>query len=174
MTDRMSQITVEYSPVEDRVLLRINTVAKVELRLWLTRKIVRELWAALFGVIEGNPEIRPELPSRVKKAVMSLQHQEAVQSGNFAAKHDKETTSHPLTEEPPLVIGVACGPWKNGSAKLSLHTKIGKKMNLNLDENMVHALCHLLVSATTRAGWGLDLMIGEPTGFAVAADHQVH
>ena len=175
MTDRMKQFTVEFIRLEDRLLLKINTVALVELRLWLTRNMVKVLWEALFHTIESQPEIRAELPAKVKQAVMAMQHQEAVAAGNFSNKPDAETTPHPLSaDQPLLVVGIVCGAWAKGSTKLTFRTTGGKDINLNIDEKILHALCHLLIKATFVAEWGLDLSIGDPAAFATLPAHQVH
>lgn len=175
MTDRMKQISLEFVRAEDRLLLKINTVALVELRLWLTRRAVKVLWEALFHTIEVHPEIRAELPAKVKQAVMAMQHQEAVAAGDFSKKHEPGATPHPLTgDRPLLVVGVECAPWRGASTTLTFQTDHAKNINLNIDEKILHALCHLLIKATFAAEWGLDLSIGDPAAFASLPAHQVH
>ncbi len=175
MTDRMKQITVEFVRAEDRLLLKINTVALVEFRLWLTRRVVRALWEALFHAIESQPAMGADLPAKVKQAVMAMRHQEAVGAGNFSGKHNPGTTPHPLTgERPLLVVGVECAPWRGTSTTLTFNTDGARNVNLNIDENILHALCHLLIKATFAADWGLELNIGDAAAFVSMPAHQLH
>jgi hypothetical protein len=175
MTDRMNQITVEFIRAEDRLLLKINTVARVELRLWLTRRVVKILWKALFHTIESQPAMGADLPAKVKQAVMAMQHQEAVEAGDFSKKPESGTTPHPLTgDRPLLVVGVNCAPWQGTSTTLTFQTDDARNINLNIDENILHALCHLLKKATVAADWGLDLSIGDAAAFVPLPAHQVH
>ncbi|MBT5938891.1 MAG: hypothetical protein HOG95_03110, partial [Rhodospirillaceae bacterium] len=44
MGDALHQMTAEYNPAEDRILFRVNTVEKTEYRVWLTRRLVRQIW----------------------------------------------------------------------------------------------------------------------------------
>jgi hypothetical protein len=45
-------------------------------------------------------------------------------------------------------------------------------VNLNLNEEMLHALCHILQGAADRAGWDLQLSVGD-AGVVMRADANV-
>ena len=37
------QLSVTYDPLEDRVLLRVNTTTQEEVRVWLTRRMLTQM-----------------------------------------------------------------------------------------------------------------------------------
>ena len=162
MSDHLHQITFQYDGVEDRLLLRINTLEKIEFRLWITRRVAKRLWDSLLGKLEQEAGTRAALPPKAKQAVLSMQHQEAVQSGEFSKTHEEGGQTHPLNKAPLLVAGLEWGAWKDRMGPLTFHTKDGKDFRLNLNEEMLHGLCHLLTSAALRADWRLDLRLGDP------------
>ena len=45
------QLSVNYLQEQDRILLRINTSAGEELRLWLTRRLTLNLWPMLTKIV---------------------------------------------------------------------------------------------------------------------------
>ena len=92
-------MTAEYNPVHDRILFRVSTQKRLEYRVWLTRRIVKSLWGVAIQSFEaeafaGAPTPVQQQP-RVKQAVMSMKHQEAVQDSDFSKKHDTKTKTPP-------------------------------------------------------------------------------
>ena len=88
MTSALHQITMSHSTEEDRLLLRISTLDKAEFRFWLTRRFVNILWPALMKVLEKeNPAARKNLMPEAKKAVVAMEHQDAVAAADFSRSH---------------------------------------------------------------------------------------
>ncbi|QLQ33522.1 MAG: hypothetical protein HZT40_20145 [Candidatus Thiothrix singaporensis] len=56
-----SQIQARYVEEEDRILLRINTVADEEFRFWLTRRFLRRLSPVLQEGLMSSPTARQQL-----------------------------------------------------------------------------------------------------------------
>ena len=92
MTSALHQITMSHSAKEDRLLLRISTTEKSEFQFWLTRRFVLVLWLALLTVIEQeDPGTKRNLMPAAKKAVMAMEHQQAVGVSDFTRKHDEDS-----------------------------------------------------------------------------------
>ena len=90
MPSTLHQITMSHSAEEDRPLLRISTLDKAEFQFWLTRRFVNVLWPALMTVIEKeNPAAKKNLMPAAKKAVVAMEHQEAVAAADFTRDHDE-------------------------------------------------------------------------------------
>ena len=47
---RLHQLKLDFIPEQDRLLLRVSTDTRLEVRLWLTRRILRLLWPLLVNV----------------------------------------------------------------------------------------------------------------------------
>ena len=87
MSSKLHQLTMSYSPKEDRILLRIGTAQNTEYRLWLIRRFVRSIWGALKKILEGSLTRGNDMQPKVRQAVMAMEHQESVQSSDFTRKH---------------------------------------------------------------------------------------
>jgi len=172
--DRVHQVTVSYAADADRLLLRISTAGKNEFRLWLTRRFTKSLWGLLMGPLEREPGVAGgQAAPGAKDAIMAMCHQEAVLSADFSKKHQPGVPATPGGGE-PLAVSAQLTPAGPDQNRLAITTDVGVDINLNLDRQLLHALCHMLVQATTQAEWGLDLAIGE-AGQVVAGDRaKVH
>ena len=169
MSDSLHQMTIEYRPEHDRLLFRVTTQSHNEYRVWLTRRLVRGLWAPVIKTFKTQPDIQEHVAEDVKQAVMSIKHQEIVQAADFTQKHDPEATPDPSTVEPLLVNAVQCVPGEGDTVRLTFKSGTGRDVNLNINEKMLHAFCHLIRSAVDKAEWDLDLPIGD-AAFAVSGE----
>jgi hypothetical protein len=105
---------------------------------------------------------------------MALRHREAVQGGDFSQSPSADTRQHPDVGGPMLVTGVEHRRSPGGTWRITLTTGEGKDINLNLGEQEVHGLCHLLTSATRRADWKLNLVLGDPAAVTPTPATRVH
>ena len=174
MTSTLHQITMSYSAEEDRLLLRISTTEKSEFRFWLTRRFIHVLWPALMTAIEQeDPGAKRNLMPAAKQAVMAMEHQQSVGASDFTRKHDEDSRN--LTPDPLLVVGGSVTPGKGGITGLVLKTHAGAEVKLSLNKDLLHALCKLLIGTTMKAGWGLDLTVGDAAAIVVPTGQtQVH
>ena len=175
MTSALHQITMSHSTEEDRLLLRISTLDKAEFRFWLTRRFVNILWPALMKVLEKeNPAARKNLMPEAKKAVVAMEHQDAVAAADFSRSHDegnKDLT--PGTGDnrgPLLVIGGSVSPDKSGATGLILKTNNNAEIKVSLNKALLHALCKLLIEVTMKAGWDLGLSVGNDAAVVLPQD----
>ncbi len=172
MTDALYQMTAEYNPVHDRISFRVSTQKRFEYRVWLTRRLVKTLWGVAVKSFEAEVVAEVKTPAqeqpRVKQAVMSMKHQEAVQASDFTKKHDTQTKPPPEVARPLLAISAEIGKTPEGVIRLIFHTAERKDVNLNLNEEMLHAVCHILQQAADKAGWDLQLSVGDAGGVVTA------
>ena len=140
MTSALHQITMSYSTEDDRMLLRVSTTDKTEYRLWLTRRFVRVLWGALIQVLEREPSLKKGLTPKVKKAVVAMQHHEAVSAADFSRGHDEGYDDLTSNTGPQLVVGGSVTPGDKGLTGLRLKTRDGRDFNFALNKNLLHAL----------------------------------
>ncbi len=179
MSDQLHQMTVAYTPEQDRLLLRVNTKDLVEFRLWLTRLLVRKLWESLVKRFEATPQVAVQAAPGAKEAIMSMRHEKALQAADFTKKHDPPSQPPKPKEEPLLVTGFECRPVNETASRLTLRTQQGTNVNLNLNDDLMHALCHLIRNASQQANWDLGLAMGDeaqglPDGGGGGETRQVH
>ncbi len=165
-----------HSAEEDRLLLRISTLDKAEFQFWLTRRFVHVLWPALINVIEKeNPAAKKNLMPAAKKAVVAMEHQEAVAAADFTRNHDEDNKDMTPGPGPLLVVGGSVNPGKSGITELVLKTNNNSEIKVSLNKELLHALCKLLIEVTMKAGWDLGLSVGDAGAIVVPQDKtQVH
>ncbi len=174
MTDALQQIRCSFSREEDRVLLELNTGSHNAYRLWLTRRFVKLLWQKLLERFEGDPDVVVQPEPRAKRAVMAFQQQKAVQESDFSRQYESTELAYPLGEEPLLLTKFTLGRQKEGATPLRLHTAKGAAVTVNLNREQYYSFCHLLMSATRKSGWNLNLVIGDAGVAAARSPRQLH
>jgi hypothetical protein len=176
MADALHQMTAEFVPAQDRILFRVNTREKHEYRVWLTRRLVKKLWGVAVKSFEFAPEVAQQTQSRVKSAMLSMKHQQAVQASDFSQKHQADSTpppDMPELEQPLLAVGARIRRHDKG-IEVTLLTAENKAVTLNMNEEMLHALCHILQGAADKAGWDLQLSVGDAAAVQVSDASVLH
>ncbi len=170
---QLHQMTMSFSPQEDRLLLKVSTTDKTEIHLWLTRRFTQVLWNALMQAAEKNPDIRPDLAPKAKEVVKAMQHQEAAKSVDMPKKHDEKKQNKPMTAKPLLVTGGKVDAAEK-MVKLLFNTAEGQEINMALNKELLHALCHLMMRLSSTAEWGLDLTVGDTNVVVPEGERVVH
>ena len=203
MSTQLHQLTIKYLPTEDRLLLRIGTTEKTEYRMWLTRRFVVALWPSLGGNLaetadlvgalsrkppekaqaspgsapassDADPPPLPPVSKEVKDAVLGMEHQEAVQESNFQQAHEEDNVDLTANTGPMVITGAKVRPWDGKKLVLGLQTQNGMNVSVSLDKKLLHGFCHMIASTVEKAGWGLNLTIGDPAAQAAKGPQVVH
>jgi len=101
------QISIDHDPLEDRVLVRMNTQNKELVEVWLTRKISLQLLPALeklnVELLNRQKDInRPLNDEQSKLHMADLIHQQTLENSNFSTPF--EQLKDPLTGPRPLLV----------------------------------------------------------------------
>jgi len=174
VTSPLHQLTMTYSPEQDRVMLRIGTKEKTEYQLWMTRRFVRVMWGALVQTIERDPNLAKDLLPDVKDAVMAMEHQESIQGSDFSQKHEKSNVNLTSNTGALLVTGGQVKPVNSDLTRINLKTENGMGVEFSLNKQLLHALCHMMVTSAQTAEWDLELAIGDPQVVVPADASLVH
>ncbi len=143
--------------------MRVNTSAGEELRFWLTRRLVRLLWPALVKALEADDLVRAQPDPAAKQAVLAFQQDQAVSQADFKTTFREDPQELPLGEAPMLVSWVQLAPAPKGGQLLRLGAARGLAAQLGLGQDILHALCRLLVQAVEKAQWDLGLELSRST-----------
>ena len=194
MTSPLHQLTMTYSPEQDRVMLRIGTKENTEYQLWMTRRFVRIMWRTLIQIMERDPNLakdwapedrvtedrvpKDQVPKdqvpEVKDAIMAMQHQESVQNSDFSQKHAKGNVNLMANTGALLVIGCQVKPMNEDRTRINFKTDKGTGIEFFLNKKLLHALCHMIIKSAQRAQWDLDLAVGDPNVMVPADAAQIH
>lgn len=167
---KLRQLKVDYNAEQDRLLMLIAASDAVELRMWLTRRFVKLLWPLLVKLAEeASPRIRTQANPEARKALLGIEHQQAVQKADFSKAYEGGPRDMPLGEEPLLLGRMQTGHDRNGQPVLALHPAEGQGVTLTLDAVLLHSVCRLLQAAVKKSGWDMELKL-PGTEAAPAAD----
>jgi hypothetical protein len=157
---RLHQLKVDYDPEQDRLLMSVATTEGVEVRLALTRRFVKLLWPLLVKLAEeASPRIRTQANPEARKALLGLEHDEAVQKADFSKPYDAGNHATPLGTAPVLLARIQTGHDRNGQPVVALHPSEGQGVTLTFDSVLLHSLCRLLQAAVKKSDWDMELKL---------------
>ncbi|HUT48763.1 MAG TPA: hypothetical protein VM325_05455 [Alphaproteobacteria bacterium] len=158
MSGALHQLKLDYFAAEDRLVLRISTHDKTEVRLWLTRRFTKALWQGLIKVVEANPSALHATDPQSRESVIAFQHEQAVDEEQFGHTFEETATVFPLGETPSLIVGLTIGsPEPGDPPRLVFETAEKRLISLGLDEQILHSLMHLLALAMKQTDWDIIL-----------------
>src|SRR5258705_10099304 len=157
---RLHQLKVDYEAEQDRLLMLVATNDGVEVRLALTRRFVKLLWALLVKLAEeASPRIRTQANPEARKALLGIEHEQAVSRANFALPYDDSTRATPLGADPLLLARIQTGHDPNGHPVVAMHPAEGQGVTLTLDPVLLHSVCRLLQAAVKKSDWDMELKL---------------
>ena len=154
---RLHQLKLDFIPEHDRLLLRVSTDNKLEMRLWLTRRALRLLWPRLMQVVRSAPEVAVQSNPQARDALVGMQRERALRQANFAQPFEEAPRELPLGPEPILVTRIQTNKDPSGNLVLGLLPQQGQGIHLTLDNNLLHSLCKLLQNAVAKSDWDIAL-----------------
>jgi len=160
---QLHQIQIQFVPREDRILLRIKTTDKSEFRFWMTRRYVKLLWPVVVKMLEADQQIQLQEDQAAKSAVLSFQHEKALQESDFSTQFAEDSSNLPLGETPVLLARIQLKRRDDGGNLLCMHPEKGEGVELGLNEVLLHSFSKLLTDAVSVSAWDIDLKISRQT-----------
>ncbi|MEO7391234.1 MAG: hypothetical protein ABIU58_03605 [Ramlibacter sp.] len=162
---KIHQLSVTYQAEQDRILLRVNTAAAQEMRLWLTRRLMLGLWPLLSKLLtrhllklEAAGTSLETADEDLKKMLADFRKDEFLRHADFDTPYQENQAQLPLGEEPLLVTDVDASPLPNGRLRLGFNepaTGAGKprSFKMEMEPKLMQGLMHLLEQALARSQW---------------------
>ena len=139
--------------------MRIKTSDESEFRFWLTRRYVKLLWPIVVKMLEADQQIAVQDDPVAKSAVLSFQHEEALQQSDFSTQFKEETSTLPLGETPIVLAKIQLKRRADGANLLCMHPEKGEGIELAMNRQLLHSFSKLLVDAVAGAQWDMELRI---------------
>ena len=161
---------VRYQPAADRVLWQVRTHTGEVFAVWLTRRMLRQLWpplsklvtTAAVAQVAPHATVLPEAQAMMAQVARSR----PLANANFSTPFDPKPVAQPLGPEPLLPTAIDLGPGDGGKGlRITVREPGGRHMALALSDDLATALMRLLEQALAEADWGL----GAPAAPAAAA-----
>lgn len=145
---QIRQIQVANNALEDRLHLRIATQDHEEIGVFITRRLLRELWHPLMTLLLER------MSTQQSPAVTS---QRSASSPSFDQPFSNENPRFPLGETPLLASEVNLEMTSPELVKLTFREGQSRNISLSLDNDLMHAFCAMLRTAAEQAAWDLPL-----------------
>ena len=152
----ISQIQIKFVATEDRLLLRVSSSEQQEFRFWLTARLVKMLYPALYEALSKTSTLATTSTPNAKREVVAFEHQQAVAKTDFKTDFKEVKQSFPLGEQPILVTKCQLRPVNEGNTILALAPEKGQGIDINLSSDLMHSFTKLLVDAAKIAEWKID------------------
>ena len=145
MSDQLHQINISYVPVEDRLMMRINTKQGIEYRVWLTRRFTGILTGLLTKEIDKHGGI-PVLASTDQTRSLFKQG---------AMEKTYEAVDLPLGQTGILAYKINYKSNPDASLALELLPEQGKGVNMSLNKSLLFLFYNWLTQACAHTEWKL-------------------
>jgi len=157
---RLHQVKIDFAAEQDRMLMLIAASEQVEVRMWLTRRFVKLLWPLLVKLAEeASPRIRTQASPEARKALLGIEHQQAVQKADFSKAYEPKSRSTPLGADPLLLARIQTSHDSTGQPVVALHPVEGQGVTLTFDSVLLHSVCKLLQAAVAKSDWDMELKL---------------
>ncbi len=159
------QLQVSYQMEQDRLLVRLNTHSGEELRLWLTRRMIKNLFPHMIRASIETDAASMQLTSHDgadSRALSQFRKQESLQQADFQTAFKGEASVLPMGTEPLLVTTVHVTPLESGALRLAFEENMpgsttNRRCEVILAPPLLHGFMHLLETALKHTDWGLTL-----------------
>ncbi len=183
------QLQVTYLKEHDRILVRMNTRAGEEIRLWLTRALLKNLHPHLLLATDevaalAPPENQGQEGASVTtaahdgahdQALLAFKKQASLQKADFSTPFSSQAQTLPLGNEPLLATTAQLTVLESGQLSLGFEEKLAttdknRQVVITLGADLLHGLMHLLAQAMGQADWGLTIAAAAPFKKPAAPD----
>jgi hypothetical protein len=173
----LHQIQLNYQPSEDRILMRLSfrddAPALKEIRAWLTRRLVGNLWAGIIQALETQIRLDKPQAAHASAEIVSLEHQASVIAirarGEFNLPFDDAEQAYPAGTA-PLLLTLAQFTMAAGQP-LRINFSPGGEgdgFEVGFTQSLLHGFCTLLQDVVKATDWGIDLRLPAATASETA------
>lgn len=153
--NKIHQIQFQFLPIEDRLLLKMNTSDKEEFGFLLTRRFVSLLYPILTKILLSDQSVNEQKSNHVRNEIIKLQQQDSLEKTDSASPYQNNKLSHPLGTQPILLTNISTNI-DEGHLKLSLTPEEGQGVIFSIDQDLTHLLRNMLLDCLEKADWQLD------------------
>lgn len=147
------QLQVANDSVQDRLLMRIATDSNEEIRVFLTRRFLREIWPHLN---------RAQLEQLDAALPLTAPDEGNEAPASFAQPFREDNPSYPLGSTPLLASEASFERTGERLLRLTLREGRERSFTLSLKPELLQALCAMLRAAAGQAQWDLALDYDAP------------
>lgn len=158
----IQQLNLGYDGVEDRLLLRLGLSDNTEVKIWLTRRMVKAVWGLLQSA-DLLPVTAPEMfatkaSEAPAKSATETTAQAPMKRMDFSETYDDSRSD--LTGAPLLPRECRILALDNGQHVMELQTDGQMNLRIPMNQELIQALTNMLQITSKDAGWDLSFAEG--------------
>lgn len=163
------QMSMSYSPEEDRITFRFSTQGGDAFRLLMTRRFVKLLWPILMRLMETEFKSRTPEHAHLAREMIPFEHQQAMAGADLKTQYEEPMERFPLGEAPVLLTGI-----KTRESVLCLVTASGKGIEFPITQAFLHPISRVIRDVVGRTDWDLPAITGKPSAKKPGGDKPVY
>ena len=175
----IQQLNLSYIADQDRLLLRVGLSDNSELTVWLTYRITRMIWQLLN--VEAHLPSANSIQAGMPPQQAVQQFQQEVQTTEALQKMDFQSPYTPrqevVNEKIMLVTNVLLHKQDGKPQGLEMPCLEGINVRINLNQELILALCNMLQLSCKEAAWELTgappMLVTTPSAIAIEGDNKV-
>lgn len=175
----IQQLNLSYITDQDRLLLRVGLSDNSELMVWLTYRITRMIWQLLNlqAHLPSANSIKADTPpsQAVQQFQQEVQTTEALQKMDFQSPYTPR--QEVVNEQPMLVTNVLLHNQDGKPQGLEMPCLEGISVRMNLNAELILALCNMLQLSCKEAAWELigvsPMLVTTTPAIAIDGDNKV-
>jgi hypothetical protein len=143
---------LRYTVDEDRILLSVDISPDTELAIPITRRMTRNLVAALAKLVSERAGTGATNNPLVRDTVLDFEHSKSVADAVASGNMRDETRKKPLTMSAKPVREVNIVPKANGAIALVFDNS-EQLLTLDVARERIHIVISTFIRMAERAGW---------------------
>ena len=168
----LHQLQLIYQREEDRILFRASfnedDKSLQEIRAWLTRRLVQNLWPGIVKALETQVTLDQPQAAHAKTEIVGMEYQASVsgfvERGEFNLPFDATAGAYPNGDAPLLVTAAHFTINAKLPLKINFAQADGSGFEVGFTPKVLHAFCTLLQDAVKKAEWGMELQFPGAVG----------
>jgi hypothetical protein len=169
MTDNeaaIEQINLGFNEQEDRLLLKVGLADKTEVAVWISRRVAKQIWAALHqagsillpsgsNLKTGSDNGPLDKNQAIDNFIRDAELQQKVAQLDFQSAYQSDRKAR--SDEPLLAVNCLTVSVGNLPPYMELQCSNGQSVKMALTGELIHALASMLQLATREANWDLAM-----------------
>ena len=154
----IQQVNLGYNVEQDRLLFKIGLSNGTELLVWLTNRITKMIWQLLNNETSLPTATSIKTDAPIEQAVAQFKQEvetaKTMQSLDFVTEYRPRKALH--DDGALLAINAITVVVENKKTTLEMVCVEGVTVRINLNQELILAICNMLQLACKEAGWQLD------------------
>jgi hypothetical protein len=163
----LQQIHASYHQEEDRLLFRVSYLDATgelhEIRAWITRQLLKTLWAGLVTAMEAQVALDQPQAAHAKAEIAGMQHEASLMDlqarGGFDQAFKADINKFPFGEHPILLTQAHIKVDSGQGPRIQFVSTAQRHFELGFTPVTFHALCKVLRDAVVNVDWGIELRL---------------